>query len=63
MPLPYLIITQLVLSATEAVFLVSLKMSSLPAGNEVYGKSIESSFLAGNELAPSLTKNTASGQI
>jgi hypothetical protein len=38
---------------TEAVFLVSLKTSSFPAGNEVYGKSIESLFLAGNELAPS----------
>jgi len=34
------------------VFLVSLRMSLFPAGNEVYGKSIESSFLAGNELAP-----------
>jgi hypothetical protein len=39
---------------TEAVFLVSLRMSSFPAGNEVYGKSIYSSFLAGNKLAPSL---------
>ncbi len=45
----------------EAVFLFSLRMSSFPVGSEVYGKSIESSFLAGNELAPSLTKNTASG--
>jgi hypothetical protein len=26
----------------EAVFLVSLRTSSFPAGNEVYGKSIES---------------------
>ncbi len=40
------------LCESEAVFLVSLRMSSFPAGNEVYGKSIESSFLTGNELAP-----------
>ncbi len=32
---------------------MSLRMSLFPAGNEVYGKSIESSFLAGNELTPS----------
>ncbi len=38
------------LYSSEAVFLVSLRMSSFPAGNEVYGKSIESSFLAGNEV-------------
>jgi hypothetical protein len=37
----------------EAVFLVSLRTSLFPAGNEVYGKSIERSFLAGNELNPS----------
>jgi hypothetical protein len=37
----------------EAVFLVSLRTRLFPAGNEVYGKSIESSFLPGNELAPS----------
>ncbi len=37
----------------EAVFLVSLRMSSFPAGNEVYGKSIDILFLAGNELSPS----------
>ncbi len=34
----------------QAVFLVSLRTSSFPAGNDVYGKAIESSFLAGNEL-------------
>ncbi len=44
----------LAMAQPENVFLVSLRMSLLPAGNEVYGKSIESSFLAGNELAPSL---------
>jgi hypothetical protein len=37
----------------EAVFLVSLRLSSFPAGNEVYGKSIDSLFLAGNKLTPS----------
>jgi hypothetical protein len=42
-----------ILLRPEAVFLVSLRMSLFPAGNEVCGKSIESSFLAGNELAPS----------
>jgi hypothetical protein len=36
----------------EAIFLASLRTSSFPAGNEAYGKSIESSFLARNELAP-----------
>ncbi len=45
--------TTLVMKVTEAVFLVSLRMSSFPAGNEAYGKSLESLFLAGNELAPS----------
>ncbi len=35
-------------------------MSSFPAGNEVYGKSIESLILAGNELAPSLTESRSS---
>ncbi len=39
------------LRIAEAVFLVSLRTSSFPAGYEVYGKSFESSFLAGNEFA------------
>ncbi len=36
----------------EPVFLVSLWMSSFPAGNEVYGKSIESSFPAWLKIRP-----------
>ncbi len=32
----------------EVVFLVSLRTSSFPTGNKVYGTSIDSSFLAGN---------------
>jgi hypothetical protein len=37
----------------EAVFLVSLRMSSFLAVNKVYGKSIKSSFLTENKLGPS----------
>ncbi len=39
-----------------------LATSSFPAGHEVYnGKQLKSSFLAGNELEPSMAKNASSG--
>ena len=47
--------------APEAVFLVRLGASSFPARHKLYGKTKQrTSFLPGNELVPSLTKNTAS---
>jgi hypothetical protein len=44
--------------APEVVFLVMLGTSSLPARYEVYGKTNENLVLAGNELVPSMTKNS-----
>jgi len=56
-------IRKIIENNTEAVFLVMLGTNSIPARHEVYGKQLKSSRLAGNELVPGMTKNTASGSF
>jgi len=47
----------------EAVFLVILGTSSFPSGHEVFSFFPYNSYLAGNELVPSMTINKAYGTV
>ena len=47
----------------EAAFLVMLGASSFPARHEVYGKTIRTSCLGGNELVPNFAKNTVTKDV